>query len=55
MFAATSVSSTPKYVYQAGLSSSYDCWAKFKEKVPYDVLDSNQNVDTTCNSKLKFT
>ena len=37
-----------------GLSSSYDCWAKYKEKVP-DVSDPNQNVETTCNSKLKFT
>ena len=31
-----------------------DGWAKCKEKVP-DVSDSNQNVETTCNSKLKFT
>ena len=38
----------------AGLSSSYDDWAKCKEKVPY-VPDPNQNVETTCNSKLKFT
>ena len=29
-------------------------WAKYKEKVP-DELDLNQNVETTCNSKLKFT
>ena len=27
---------------------------KCKEKVP-DVSDPNQNVETTCNSKLKFT
>ena len=27
---------------------------KFKEKLP-DVSDPNQNVETTCNSKLKFT
>ena len=42
------------YIFKAGLSSSYDCWAKYKEKVPY-VSDPNQNVDTTCNSRLKFT
>ena len=41
-------------IFKAGLSSSYDCWAKYKEKVPY-VSDPNQNVDTTCNLKLKFT
>ena len=40
-------------VFKAGLSSSYDGWAKCKEKVP--VSDPNQNVETTCNSKLKFT
>ena len=34
-------------------SSSYDGWAKYKEKVP-DVSDANQNVET-CNSELKFT
>ena len=22
-------------IFKAGLSSSYDCWAKYKEKVPY--------------------
>ena len=32
----------------------YDGWAKCKEKVS-DVSDPNQNVETTCNSKLKFT
>ena len=42
------------YVFKAGLSGSYDGWAKYKEKVT-DVLDPNQNVETTCNSKLKFT
>ena len=31
-----------------------DGWAKCKEKVP-DVSDPNQNVETTCNSKLRFT
>ena len=38
-------------IFKAGLSSSYDCWAKYKEKVP-DVSDPNQNVETTCNSKF---
>ena len=41
-------------IFKAGLSSSYDGCAKYKEKVP-DVPDSNQNVETTCISKLKFT
>ena len=41
-------------IFKADLSSSYDGWAKFKEKVS-DVSDLNQNVETTCNSKLKFT
>ena len=41
-------------VFKAGLSSSYDGWVKCKEIVP-DVLDPNQNVQTTCNFKLKFT
>ena len=39
---------------KVSLSSLSDGWAKYKEKVP-DVSDSNQNVETTCNSKLKFT
>ena len=41
---------------KAGLSSSYVMAGqnKCKEKVP-NVSDSNQNVETTCNSKLKFT
>ena len=38
----------------SSLSSLSDGWAKYKEKVP-DVSDSNQNVETTCNSKLRFT
>ena len=42
------------FIFKAGLSSSCDCWAKYKEKVP-DVSGPNQNVETTCNSKLKFT
>ena len=37
-----------------GLSSYYDCWAKYKEKV-LDVSDPNQSVERTCNSKLKLT
>ena len=41
-------------IFKAGLSSSYDGWAKYKEKV-HDVSDPNQNVKTTCNSKLKLT
>ena len=39
-------------IFKAGLSSSYDCWEKYKES---HVLDSNQNIETTCTSKLKFT
>ena len=39
---------------KASLSSSYDGRGKYKEKVP-DVSDPNQNVETTCNAKLKFT
>ena len=34
--------------------SIFQGWAKCKEKVP-DVLDPNQNAETTCKSKLKFT
>ena len=41
-------------IFKACLSSSYYGWAKNKEKVP-DVSDPNQNVETTWNSKLKFT
>ena len=37
-----------KCVFKAGLSSSHDCWGKYKEKVP--VSDTNHNVETTCNS-----
>ena len=41
-FATKNVSSAPKYedlpVFKAGISSSYDGWAKCKEKVP-DVSD----------------
>ena len=42
------------YIFKAGLSNLNDGWEKYKEKVP-DVSDPNQNVETTCNSKLKFT
>ena len=48
------MSSAPKQVFKAGLSSSYDGWAKCKEIVP-DVLDPNQNVQITCNSKVYIT
>ena len=42
-------------IFKAGLSSSYDVMAaKHKEKVP-NVSDPNQNVETTYNSKFKFT
>ena len=41
-------------IFKAGLSSLSDAWAKYKEKVP-EVSASNQNVETTCNSKLRFT
>ena len=40
-------------IFKAGLSSSYDGWAKYKEKVP-DVSDPSQIVETTYNSKLMF-
>ena len=35
----------------AGLSSLRDGWVKYKQKVP-DMSDSNQNLETKCNSKL---
>ena len=41
-------------IFKAGLSSLGDGWAKYKQKVP-DLSDSNQNLETTCNSKRKFT
>ena len=40
-------------IFKAGLSRLSDCWPKYKQKVPES--DPNQNVETTCNSKLKFT
>ena len=52
------VSSAPTYehfpVFNTGLSSSYDDWAKCKGKIS-DVSDPNQNVETRSRSKLKFT
>ena len=41
-------------IFKAVLSGLHDGCAKYKEKVP-DVSDPNQNVGTTCSSKLKFT
>ena len=41
-------------IFKAGLLSLSDSRANCQEKVP-DVSDPNQNVETTCNSKLKFT
>ena len=41
-------------MFKAGFSRLSNGWAKYKEKVP-DVSDSKQNVETRCNSKLKFT
>ena len=40
-------------IFKAGLSSLSDGWAKHKAKEP-DISDSNQNLERTCNSKLKF-
>ena len=40
-------------IFKALKSSSYDCWVIYKEKVP-GVSDPNQNVKTTCNSKLSL-
>ena len=55
MLAATTFSSAPKYVPLQGWSLKFIYWlVKYKEKVP-DVSDPNQNVETKCNSKLKFT
>ena len=41
-------------IFKGGLLSLSDGWAKCQENVP-DVSDPNQNVETTCNPKLKFT
>ena len=52
---ATNVSSAPKYVDLQSLSLKLkDDWAKNFKNVPA-VSYSNGNVETTCNSKLKFT
>ena len=40
-------------IFKAGLSGLSDDKAKYKGKIP-DMSDFNQNVETTCNSKLKF-
>ena len=48
---ATNLSFAPKYcTFKAGLSSLSDCWEKYEAQI-LDVSDSNQNVETTCNSK----
>ena len=41
-------------IFNAALSSLFDGLAKYKEEVP-DVENPSQNVETTCNSTLKFT
>ena len=41
-------------IYKAGISILSDDWSKYKEKVP-DMSGLNQNIETTCNSKFKFT
>ena len=41
-------------IFKAGSQVHMIGWAKYKEKVPV-VSNPNQNVETTCNSKLKFT
>ena len=51
--AAMSVPHQSLCIFKAGLSSLSDGWAKYKQKVP-DMSDSNQNLETICNSKLKF-
>ena len=40
--------------FKAGLSSFYDGCEKYREKGP-NLSDPSQNVETTFNSKLKFT
>ena len=40
-------------IFKAGLSGLSDAGQNIYKKVP-DVSDSNQNVVTTCNSKLKL-
>ena len=41
-------------IFKAGISSLSDSWVKYKQKVPPDMSDPNQYLETTCNSKLKF-
>ena len=53
------VKSAPKYAHLQSWPLKFICdsWAKCKEKVPSycNVSEPNQNVETTYNSKLKFT
>ena len=41
-----------KYIYKAGSLSLIQVWAEYNYKVS-DVSDSQQNIETSCNSKLK--
>ena len=48
------MSSAAKHVHLQSWSLNLsDGWVKYEEKLP-DVSDSNQNVETTCNTKHKF-
>ena len=40
-------------MFKAGLSGLSGGWTKHKEKVP-DVSDSNQSIETICNSNSKL-
>ena len=40
-------------IFKAGLSSVSNGWSKYKNS--YDVLNSNQYVQITLNTKLKLT
>ena len=40
-------------IFKTVLSNLSDGWEKYKQKVP-DVSNSNKNVETTCNFKLKI-
>ena len=51
MFSAPKYQHFPRLVSQVHMMAGQN---KCKEKVP-DVSDPNKNVETTCNSKLKFT
>ena len=48
-------SSNVNRIFKAGLSSSYDVMAEQSKKKAPNVSDLNQNVETSYNSKLKFT